>query len=78
MLYNSDGTPMTFEQRCNLCRARRNKLLALHIDQINAVRWAAMTEPQRTAWINYRQALLDVPEQPGWPDDIQWPERPNF
>lgn len=27
--------------------------------------------------IAYRQALLDVPQQPGFPENITWPERPE-
>ena len=29
------------------------------------------------AWISYRQALRDVPEQPGFPDNVQWPVPPT-
>jgi len=28
------------------------------------------------AWKTYRQALRDVPQQPGFPGDITWPEKP--
>lgn len=28
-------------------------------------------------WLDYRQALRDLPEQPGWPKKIIWPERPK-
>jgi len=27
-------------------------------------------------WKTYRQALRDVPQQPGFPGDITWPEKP--
>lgn len=30
----------------------------------------------QTAWANYRQALRDITDQPGFPTNIQWPERP--
>ena len=29
------------------------------------------------AWGVYRQALRDLPEQDGFPFDVQWPERPE-
>jgi hypothetical protein len=29
------------------------------------------------AWAAYRQALRDVPQQPGFPWNIQWPRRPE-
>lgn len=31
----------------------------------------------QTAWATYRQALRDVPQQEGFPDEIIWPERPE-
>ncbi|MDN7179109.1 phage tail assembly chaperone [Caballeronia sp. SEWSISQ10-4 2] len=33
-------------------------------------------EDKRPAWAEYRQALRDVPEQPGFPADVDWPEKP--
>ena len=29
------------------------------------------------AWADYRQALRDVPEQEGFPTDINWPTKPE-
>jgi len=29
------------------------------------------------AWANYRQALRDVPQQAGFPTDINWPTKPE-
>ena len=28
-------------------------------------------------WLDYRQALRDVPQQPGFPQNIVWPEKPQ-
>jgi hypothetical protein len=36
-----------------------------------------MTQEQQQAWIDYRQALLDVPEQPGFPINVVWPSKPQ-
>lgn len=33
------------------------------------------TIPQN--WKDYRQALRDVPSQPGYPDEIEWPVKPE-
>ncbi len=30
----------------------------------------------QAAWATYRQALRDIPEQAGFPQDIQWPDPP--
>ena len=33
-------------------------------------------EATRTAWATYRQALRDIPAQPGFPDEVTWPTPP--
>jgi len=62
----------------NYKRQERNELLEMNVDPIasNALRWNDMTDAKRTEWTNYRQALLDVPEQSGFPNDITWPTKP--
>ena len=56
-------------------RARRDKLLADTdwTQTLDAPIDAATRESMRT----YRQALRDVPQQDGFPADIQWPELPE-
>lgn len=34
-------------------------------------------QPVPQEWADYRQALRDVPEQPGFPEDIEWPAEPE-
>jgi hypothetical protein len=31
----------------------------------------------QSAWATYRQALRDVPNQAGFPENINWPTRPE-
>jgi len=31
----------------------------------------------QSAWATYRQALRDVPQQSGFPDNVTWPEEPK-
>ena len=59
-------------------REIRDKILVEEVDPIvsNTLRWNDMTDAKRTEWTNYRQALLDVPEQDGYPDNITWPTKP--
>ena len=59
-------------------RSKRDGLLRTVVDPIagNALRWAALTSEQRTAWATYRTALLDVPAQAGFPSSITWPTAP--
>lgn len=60
-------------------RAERNLRLARDVDPIagNALRWAALTAEQQQAWADYRQALLDVPQQEGFPHNVSWPVKPD-
>lgn len=37
----------------------------------------ALTAEQQQLWIEYRQALRDVPSQPGFPDNVVWPSKPS-
>jgi len=58
-------------------RAERDKkLAALDALVMNPLRWAAYTPAQQADLAVYRQALLDVPQQPGFPGEIVWPELP--
>ena len=43
----------------------------------NALRWADLTSAKQAEWSTYRQALLDVPQQAGFPHDITWPTKPQ-
>jgi len=59
-------------------RRERDNLLA-RVDTIagNTLRWASLSADKQTAWGVYRQALLDVPQQAGFPNDVAWPVAPN-
>jgi hypothetical protein len=59
-------------------RYERDLRLQNEVDPIasNALRWAALTAEQQQAWADYRQGLLDVPQQAGFPHDIVWPNKP--
>lgn len=59
----------------NEARARRNALVA-------ACDWtvlpdAPLTTAQKSAWKAYRQALRDLTNQPGFPQQIDWPVEPG-
>ena len=41
----------------------------------NALRWTALDAVTQAEWSTYRQALLDVPQQAGFPNDITWPTK---
>ena len=60
-------------------RVERDYLLLANVDPIatNALRWASLSDEQRQAWAAYRQALLDVPAQAGFPHNVTWPSKPE-
>ena len=52
-------------------RAERDSKLA-------ATDWMALSDNTLTAeWAAYRQALRDIPEQPGFPHNVEWPVKPE-
>lgn len=58
-------------------RGERDGLLA-EVDAIagNALRWATLSAEQQADWAEYRQALLNVPQQTGFPNEVVWPNKP--
>lgn len=60
-------------------RAKRDGLLVVEVDPLvsNPLRWGELTPEQQQAWRDYRQVLLDVPQQAGFPHDVTWPLKPE-
>lgn len=60
-------------------RMERDRRLLRQVDAVagNALRWAALTPEKQAEWAAYRQALLDVPQQAGFPHDVIWPTMPE-
>jgi len=56
---------------------RDQRLLAVDTIAGNALRWAALSEASQSEWATYRQALLDVPQQSGFPHNVTWPQEPT-
>jgi Phage tail assembly chaperone protein len=55
---------------------KRDQLLAEGPDRISPLWWGSMSEQEQQAWTFYRQALLDITEQPDYPEFIVWPIKP--
>lgn len=53
-------------------RAERNRLLA----ESDWTQLLDIPEATRASWAVYRQALRDLPQQPGFPHDVAWPAKP--
>jgi len=56
-------------------RAERDRRLVAEVDPIvsNPLRWNSMSEQEQANMSAYRLALLDVPQQAGFPNTISWP-----
>lgn len=68
---------LTDEQLEIAVRRKRNVLLKKTVDSLNPIRWETMDAEEKDAWITYRQALLDIPQQTGFPKNIIWPNKPE-
>lgn len=53
-------------------REQRDKLLA-------DTDWTQVADAPvvQLEWATYRQALRDIPQQAGFPENVTWPEEPN-
>lgn len=67
--------PVDPEKLADAARAQRDALLSA-CDWV-VVRAQELGEPVPEAWADYRQALRDVPQQEGFPENIDWPYAPD-
>ena len=60
-------------------RELRDERLAKEFDPVrcNPLRWDNLTNDQLDEWLNFRQLLLDIPEQDGFPENVVWPVKPE-
>ena len=56
-----------------LAKIKRNALLA----ECDHIVMPDYPNQNKEAWVVYRQALRDVPDQSGFPENIQWPTKPE-
>jgi hypothetical protein len=59
------------EQQADSVRAERNQ-------KLSDSDWTQVADApvDKQAWADYRQALREVPDQAGFPWNVQWPEQP--
>lgn len=59
-------------------RGERNNRLISQVDPIvsNPLRWGDLSQSDKDAITIYRQALLDIPDQYGFPKEVVWPVYP--
>ena len=78
MFENPISSPVTTEILAIKARQQRNEILRNTVDRVNPVRYQSLTVEQQAELIAYRQALLDVPNQSGFPNNIVWPTNPPW
>lgn len=67
------------DQAAKTMRAQRAFRLARHVDPVakNALRWNSLPAEKQAEWAAYRNALLDITKQPGFPHNVVWPTKPE-
>jgi len=63
----------------DVVRMKRDERLQEEVDPIvsNPLRWGSLSEDQQLAFTVYRQNLLDITEQDGFPNTVVWPTKPD-
>ena len=73
LLYEKGFCPvLTDEEKAKIIRKKRNDLLLISDWTQTADSPVACKEE----WKQYRQKLRDLPEQSGFPENVEWPEHP--
>ena len=60
-------------------RYLRDQKLKREVDPIvsNPLRWGSLNDAEQLAFTVYRQNLLDITEQEGFPHNVVWPTKPE-
>lgn len=74
-----DLTPEQIQERLDMHSAmmREQRDYALLCSDFVFSPDVGMSTEQKQDWLHYRQQLRELPEQPGFPKDIEWPEKPK-
>lgn len=67
-----------FDQTLLDIKKANNQIQAIlkQLNSIGFLEWEDLGEQKQTAVRAYKQALLDLPNQPGFPNSINWPNNP--
>lgn len=70
--------PPSIEILSKNARAERDERLLIEVDPIvlNSLRWNDLSQSDKDLIAVYRRALLDLPQQSGFPTQIDWPVYP--
>ena len=67
----------THDDDMRALRKERDRLLRIHVDRMNPMRWGEMTQKQKADFRAYRRALLDLPKNTKTPRNPVWPTPPE-
>jgi len=65
------------EKSIKKARDIRNEMLQV-VDRVNPIWYASLTAEQQQQLQAYRLSLLAVPQQPGFPESVEWPSKPTW
>lgn len=75
--YTTKSWQLDINSLTQLIKTNRNQLLSA-VDRVNPVWYSSLTPEQQNELVVYRQQLLDVPEQSGFPTQVEWPAKPAW
>ena len=74
---STESWVLNTQRAAALHRQSRNRMLAA-VDRVNPLWYVSLGVERQVALQEYRQALLSVPQQPGFPDQVIWPTKPPW
>lgn len=77
--YNESTHEWTLNKPASAAKAKElRRSYFKYVDKVNPIWLASMNAIQQLQVANFRQDLLDITDQPGYPVQIQWPIIPDF
>ena len=73
--FDAKAAELLYNDKVNGIREQRNNLLT-ETDWV-VVKHNELGTPIPQKWLQYRQALRDITEQSGFPDNVEWPTAPS-
>jgi hypothetical protein len=75
--YTTKSWQINVSKSTTAARSLRDHQLTL-VDRINPVWYNSLTQEQQAELAAYRLALLAVPQQSGFPTQVEWPAKPTW
>jgi len=87
--YDSDGNKVIIDHESvqalldvKLVQQQKDKIRRIRNNLLSDTDWVVVKHnelgtPIPQEWLDYRQALRDITEQSGFPDNVEWPTAPS-